>query len=254
MKKLLCVLLLVSAAGFSACSGGGGTGGSSSDPNRGFDLQLFASYPNITIQTGALANGQLLAVTSQTTGTVDSFSNREINGIGFTRINGAKAPGTWRFVYPTVPLVPTLCLAPTITDRYVSRGELVRLYCTGRLIDTFDASPNTIDLQNPPSTVTISGKGIENIYGAPAVALYDSQGNFVSSTVPDSYSTDTGEIDGIIITVPDLSQATNGSYTLTVSNVASDGTLEVVGAASITVIGDIIEPPPDPCRQQFPCE
>lgn len=225
MKKILCILLVVvSVFGFSSCGGGG----NSSDPNRGFDVQVVAIAPNgARIQTIARLQGVLIASNSQTTGTISEFVE-DINGAGFTPIPGAKAPGTWRFTYPVTPVFSSLCLGISQTDRSVSRGEQFPLFCTGRGLFTFNASPDVIDYYNPPSTVTLSGKGVNNLYGDPAVALYDSEGNYVSSTSPGSYYWDNGEINGMTVTVPDISQATDGIYTLTVNNINSDGSWELV--------------------------
>ncbi len=253
MKKILCVLLMATTIiGFAGCSGGG----NNSDPNRGFDLEIYAVSPfnGVRIQTGARLQGQLLASNSQTTGTIDNFT-QDINGVGLTRITGAKAPGTWRFTYPVSPIVPTLCLGITVADRNVSRGQLVPLDCQGRAFFAFSASPDVIEYENPPTSLTLSGDGMENVQGNPAIALYDSQGTFISSTVPNSYIWNGTELEGVVVSLSDLSQAYNGIYTITVNNVNSDGSWDLVGAANISVFGYPPPPPPDggdPCDPNSP--
>lgn len=242
---ILSVIGLV--VGFSACGGGGNNGGGT-NPNAGFNLQLYATTGNFNIQTGALANGQFLSGNAQTTGTVENFTNLQIQGVGITPVASAKAPATWRFIYPSSFTVFTLCQVALVVDKNVSRGETTPLLCPSVPLANFEATPNVIDASDPPLTVTLTGKGIENLYGQPTVSLYDQQGNFISSTSSgNNLLFDGSDISGVQIPVPDLSAAPTGNYTLTVSNANGDGTLTLVGATPITVYGIIIILPDDPC-------
>lgn len=74
-----------------------------------------------------------------------------------------------------------------------------------------------------------------------------------------------GEIEGILVNVPDISGVYDGTYTVVVHNILADQSWDIIGAATITIYGNPpppLEPPPGPgdCdppppeMPQLPCE
>lgn len=240
---------------FIGCGGGGG--GNNQDPNRGFDVLILAN----NIPTSGRVVGQFQSG-SGTYGSRTSFD--EVTNGGVWRISSAKVPGTWRMAYGPDFSGSSLCLGVQVVDRNVSLGSLEHLHCVPRFY-SFTASPDTIDALNPPATVTFSGKGIENIHGMPTLAFYNEFGQVVASTTANQLLWENGEIEGLTVNVPDISEVYDGTYTIAVHNVQADGSWEIIGAAPITIYGNPPPPPPPPpggggCEQappdqpQLPCE
>lgn len=96
-------------------------------------------------------------------------------------------------------------------------------------------NPSTIDLNNPPATVTITGQGFDTIYGMPRVEYFDSNGFLVGSTFASSVS---GGGTSLVTNVPNLAQVYSGTYTIRVTNVTFQGYYShIVGTATITAFG-----------------
>jgi hypothetical protein len=103
---------------------------------------------------------------------------------------------------------------------------------------TFNASPSSIDLQSPPSSITFSnGGGIDTTYGSPQVAYFDDYGGYIG----EGSVTGSGS-DWVTATTPDLSNAYSGSYTVQISNKQADGSWAITGEASGTTWNR--DPPP----------
>lgn len=261
MKRKIANFVLLSAFAcvtvFSTGCGGGGNN-NPPDPNRGFDvLVLAARIPTNARVQAAFLNG------SGTYGSITSFPAQETGGDGFLTFTGAKVPGTWRFLYGA-GFEPSQCLGVDVTDRNVSLGSREELECVPRFY-SFTASPNMIDALNPPTTITFTGKGIENLYGTPMLAFYDEFGNVVVSTPANQMLWNNGVIESLVVNVPsNINQAYDGTYTVAVHNVNADGSWEIIGAAPVTIYGNPPPPPPPPdgdgCGQQqqnlqqLPCD
>jgi hypothetical protein len=264
MRKLITIIFVLSL-GWAMNGCGGGGGGGTPDPNAGFKIETFAYHPqdpSVYIPTAGNVQGQFLYPNGATTGTVESF-NRNHGGVGLLVIPGARVPARWRLTLGPDFFGGSHCLTFETVDRDVSLNSVIRLFCRGRFFG-FTASPNTLDALNPPATMTFNGKGIENVYGTPALAFYDEYGYVVASTQASQLLYREGEIEGLEIVIPDISQVYDGVYTIAVHNIRPDGSWEVIGAAPVTIYGNPPPPPPGgggggcepqpPDQQQLPCD
>jgi hypothetical protein len=96
------------------------------------------------------------------------------------------------------------------------------------------ASPTGADLNNLPTSVTVSGQGIDATYGAPRIEYLDSEGYVVGMV----YATATSNGSWLTAPVPDLSTAYTGTFTLQVTNKDSNGDYaDVVGTANLNCWG-----------------
>ena len=101
---------------------------------------------------------------------------------------------------------------------------------------TLTANPSTVDLNNPPSTVTISGQGFDTTYGMPRVEYFDSTNGFMLGSVLASSVSGGGT--SLTATVPDLSSAYSGTYQIRVSNKTYQGYYNhIVGFATVSAFG-----------------
>lgn len=100
---------------------------------------------------------------------------------------------------------------------------------------TLTANPSSIDLTNPPSTVTISGQGFDTTYGMPRVEYFDGN-NYLLGTV---YATSvSGGGTSLVASVPNLSAAYSGTYQIRVTNKTYLGYYNhIVGVATVTAFG-----------------
>lgn len=100
---------------------------------------------------------------------------------------------------------------------------------------TLSANPSTIDLNNPPATVTITGQYFDTTYGMPRVEYFDSNGFLVGSTLASSVS---GGGTSLVTNVPNLQYVYSGAYTIRVTNKTYLGHYShIVGTATITAFG-----------------
>jgi hypothetical protein len=96
------------------------------------------------------------------------------------------------------------------------------------------ASPSSIYLPSPPSTATITGQSFDSTYGMPRVEYFDGNGYLVGSVLATSVSGGTS----LQASVPDLSDAYSGTYSVRVTNKTSSGYYShTVGTASISAWG-----------------
>lgn len=157
-----------------------------------------------------------------------------------------------------VSLTGSLCLGTGVTDISVNLGSQKLVYCPGGNV-AFRVQPDTIDALNPPAAMTISGSGIEDTYGAPIVAFYNEFGNVVSSAPASQTFAGDGSprsgpgIESLTVNGSDLSQVYDGTYSIAVNNVNSDGIWTTIGAGMVSVYGNP-PPPPDPGDLGGGCE
>lgn len=242
---------------FSVGCGGNNGGGNNQDPNRGFFVSVTAGG----IPTVAKVDGQFIGG-SGNFGSMNTF-NLTTFGAGFTQAPNTRVPGTWRMTYGPQPGMPSLCLGYLTTDRNVSLGSMETLPCMPRFF-SFTASPDTIDATNPPATVMFSGKGIDSLYGTPMLAFYNEFGRIAVTTPADEMLYGGGQTSGVLVSVPDLTLAYDGTYTVALHNINQDGSWELIGAAPITIYGNPAPPFDDDgggngCNQsysqpQLPCD
>ncbi|QYO62584.1 hypothetical protein [Leptolyngbya sp. 7M] len=113
----------------------------------------------------------------------------------------------------------------------------MNLVCPGRFTG-FTASPDLLDALNQPATITFLGKGLDNAYGEPALAFYDEFGNVVASTQAIQSLWDDGEIEGIVVNLPDISQVFDGVYSETQGAIISIRQTGLCFASKIASISD----------------
>jgi hypothetical protein len=100
---------------------------------------------------------------------------------------------------------------------------------------TLSASPSSIYLPEPPSTVTITGQSFDPTYGMPRVEYFHSDGYLVGSVLATSVSSDGTSLQAY---TPDLSSAYSGTYQVRVTNKTYQGYYaHVVGLATMTAWG-----------------
>jgi hypothetical protein len=100
---------------------------------------------------------------------------------------------------------------------------------------SLSASPSSVDLPSPPSTVTITGQSFDTTYGMPEVQYYDGNGYVIGSVYATSVS---GGGTSLQANVPDLSAAYSGTYQVKVTNKTSLGYYtHIVGSATMVAYG-----------------
>ena len=135
----------------------------------------------------------------------------------------------------------------TAITRYASSNGTITAYlygasCSSAVVVaiinsgyTLTANPSSIDLTNPPATVTITGQGFDTTYGMPRVEYLDSNNYLIGSVYATSVS---GGGTSLVASVPNLSNAYSGSYLIRVTNKTYLGYYNhIVGFASVTATG-----------------
>ena len=247
MKKSTLVILLFAVTSIMfGCHGNSNP----SDPNAGFTVQGVARVYNLqgTNYLDYATGGRFQGLFLSGAGTNGTVTNFDVNESLFNyNARGAKVPGTWRLGLSRGFVAGSLCVGSVVDDRNVSLGSVETLRCYGGT-SIYVSQPDSVDAFNPPSTITITGPGIEDTYGMPKVAIYDEYGNVGTSVtatqtltggVPHSGS----GIEALTFNAGDLSQVYDGTYSITVGNVNADGTWSAVGGAIVSVYGN---PPPPP--------
>lgn len=210
--------------------------GGGSDPNRGFDIVTFVNSGGVdTLQTAHVV-GDFLSPNGTTTGTIEHFEQ----DVARSRITGARVPGRWRFqvTFNTCTLIPNT----TVGEQDVNRGQQVTFRCFSSISGNFTPSPSTVNAFAPPATGTIYGQGISSAYGMPKVEYYDDTGTLVASKKADVVASDGTWLQG---SIPDLTSAYSGTYTVLIKNFRADGGKYIIGTATVSVIANS-PPPPEP--------
>ena len=139
---------------------------------------------------------------------------------------------------------PSTNLATTFTRVASSSGTLTvstTLSCSNVVVVlatnsniALSASPSSIYLPSPPTTATVTGQSFDTTYGMPRVEYFDGTGFMVGSTYATSVSGGTS----LQASVPDLSAAYSGTYTIRVTNKTYQGYYShTVGTATVTAWG-----------------
>lgn len=136
----------------------------------------------------------------------------------------------------------------TAITRYASANGTITAYLYGASCNsaavvaiinsgyTLTANPSSIDLTNPPSTVTITGQGFDTTYGMPRVEYFDGNNYLLGSVYAISVS---GGGTSLVANVPNLSGAYSGTYQIRVTNKTYLGYYNhIVGFASVTAFGN----------------
>ena len=200
MKIVKLLSLIAALAVMSLAIGCGGGGGS--DPNRGFDVETIVNANGINYAQSARVQAQFQYATGATIGTTEFFDRHVLYN---ARFEGAKVPGVWRFIASGYAGCPGLIPA----EKEMKSGSKIRLTCFTFGIGLFSASPDSVDVNAPPSSATISGSGIDATYGMPVVGYYNENGYLVAEQPAPSVAPDGTSLVG---PVPDFSSSYNGQY------------------------------------------
>jgi hypothetical protein len=114
------------------------------------------------------------------------------------------------------------------------RAKFSLPYGIGVIQRVFSASPSSINLQAPPSSITITGEVMSTTYGMPVVELRDEYGNILDQRPAEEVGADGTWLRA---TTPNLADAYSGTCSLRVSNITWDGYRELVGAATMETYG-----------------
>lgn len=172
-------------------------------------------------------------------GNVKNFSSC----CGTRHVDDGRVPARW-----IINAGPPGCGQLTNPNMDVNAGQTKVAAClTPGFVFAFAASPGWIDLQAPPSTMSMTGSGVTTAYGMPRLEYMNPYtGNLIAAATATSVS---GDGTWLQANTPDLSEIYSGDYTVFVSNVQADGSLVYIGAATITAYGrdyQLFDPPPPP--------
>ena len=252
IKLVLFSMIFMCCAFFASCSGGG------SQVQTGFRafgekyVQVFGGQFMFVAATSI--QGTRLSDYSGATGNVTSFG--PLLCLGPCPVEGGRTPARWNIVAGT-PVVECIGYL-TPNDRDVTLNSLQVSKCvTFGIIFPFNAAPNLIDLQAPPATLEMTGENLTTTYGMPYIEYRDNYtGNLIGATSA-TYVSGKGSV--LQAAAPNLSSVYDGVYTVLISNVRADGSLEPVGTSTIECTGRPYpyDPPPDPgpcgCPPDQPC-
>lgn len=236
-KALFVLAALVTLATVINCGGG-----SSSTPETGFKAkgeQYVATFNGYAFYGGTSIQGSWYFDNGPTTGTTTFF--QAFTSSGYYHVANGRVPARWGIA------VPTGCiqyLDPFFRDVTVGSNQVSRCVIA---FAGLTADPSSIDLANPPPTVTFAGGGFDATYGMPVIEYYDQySGEMVASTTAFSVA---GDGSTTVAYTPSLYGVYSGSYNIFVSNKASDGSNTMVGVATFSaccIDPGPSEPPPDP--------
>lgn len=219
-------------------------GGSSPPPTTGFNAQgqnYFLAFDGSFQFLGYTSvQGDWLFDNGSAQGNLKHFA---FFSQGYSHVDDGRVPARWR-IFPLGACIAFL--DPIERNVTVGSNQLARCLVVAAFLA---ADPSSVDLQNPPGTVTMSGGGFSASYGMPVIQYYDQySGVLVATTSAFAVSSDGSSLQA---STPDLSSVCTGPYNVAVSNVAADGTTSLVGVASIDAWnrdcgGGGYDPPPDP--------
>jgi hypothetical protein len=106
---------------------------------------------------------------------------------------------------------------------------------TGGIIFPFAMAPGSINLQAPPSTFAMTGSSLNTTYGMPRIDYIDQfSGELIATTTATSVAGDGNSLQAY---TPDLSNVYSGTYSMLVSNINSDGSLNYLGSSTVDTYG-----------------
>lgn len=228
-------------------------GGGSSPPQTGFRAkgeQYVATFNGYAFYGGTSIQGSWYFDNGPTTGTTTFF--QAFTSSGYYHVANGRVPARWGIA------VPTGCiqyLDPFFRDVTVGSNQVSR--CVIAFAASLTADPSSIDLANPPPTVTFGGEGFDATYGMPVIEYYDQySGELIASTTAISVA---GDGSTAVAYTPSLNGVYTDSYNVIVSNKASDGSNSIFGVATFSaccIDPPPPEPPPDPpaCGENQVCE
>ncbi len=167
-----------------------------------------------------------------------------------------RAPAIWEFVYFGDRSGLNLCA----NQRFPVFAALLTTYdivCVNEIGIFFTASPDTMDVQAPPS-VTVYGQGISTAYGMPVIEYWDYSGTVVAQATAAEVAPDGTWIRANTPSI-DPNSTWGGAYTVGINNVLPDGTYTTIGYAALSVTNSnpppipewSPEPTPEPCPTTY---
>jgi hypothetical protein len=204
-------------------------GGPPAPPPVGFQIHtmddgsLFGTLedsPNVNV----ISNLQE-AIVNDPVGNITYF-NATTDSNGYWQAVNAIVPANWLFNETNGPCGGQQAVAT------VGNGQTQDLDCIS-LVLSYVVSPSSLEVWNPPTSLSITGTGMTTQYGMPHVQIFNNVGTQVADIVATSV-TDNGEV--LTAPGPSLTGLSTGTYGLEVLNVQSNGTLAPAGAAPIPII------------------
>lgn len=227
-----------------------------SPPQIGFDIRtdlaVFNQFGIATIIKGTPyvnIRGILLHDAPFASGTrvnLPSFATTDGNGI--YKVPDGRAPAVWRLGEDSGPCAGRTFetdIEPVTTFPMLCDTTCLFIPCTGN--SPFNSSPSSMSGDDPPTTITITGENISAAYGMPVVGYYDENGNLYAQAFATQVASDGTWLSG---NSPDVSAVPSGAYWAMIQNVAADGSLHTIGAASVYIFNFQPPPDPDPCYYQ----
>ncbi|HEU5414051.1 MAG TPA: hypothetical protein VFW31_09855 [Candidatus Angelobacter sp.] len=198
--------------------------------------------PNVNVGGFVPLTGiELANACSQNPGGLTGFGPNTTDGTGHFTVsdsNSGVAIGPsceWLFSRGT----SNQCPVQSVNEQHnvTFSGMEVALAC-GVTVNTFAASPATIDPTAPPATMTITGHNMSATYAMPKIDFYDQNRTLWLEVTALSVSSD-----GTSLVLP-ANQITfaDGEYAAVVSVMQADGTWNSVGGADIHVATPVSPP------------
>ena len=172
------------------------------------------------------------------------------DGQGRAGCTRGRAPAIWEFVYFWDGTGMNLCK----NQKFVVFAAPVSTYtivCEDQIGIFFTASPDTMDVQAPPPSVTVYGQGIDTTYGMPVIEYWDYTGTVVAQATAAEVAPDGTWIRANTPSI-DPNSTWGGAYTVGINNVLADGTYTTVGYASLSVTNSNPPPLPEPYPEPTP--
>lgn len=235
MRKLTRVLLTVV---LTASAVGCDTGNTlpTATPGGGFFIETRIKESGIVyIEPGVGIIGNWVADLPGAAGDPSSWTKIS-NPQGLISVVGGRAPATWKGTWVSDIGLGDACNGFSAQGP-VAVGKISHITCEPPssvpqvIASPFTLSPNPINTTAPPSSVTVTGEGLNTTYGLPLIQYYDLNGNLVAQENATSVSSPTA----MVVSGGGISHLPVGTYAGYVSNAGPNGTWNYVGTGSLQV-------------------
>jgi hypothetical protein len=241
LLSIIAVFVIVLATIGNTCGGTGG-GGSSSGVS-GFAIRTVEigesifGYALSSWSPGIYVTGNRQYDLPGATGSVILIPGVYTDVFGYKFIESGRAPANWRFAEGNGP-----CAGMTsINSKDAYPGSEIEVECIHGGGSSFGINPTTINGVGPPSSISLTGSGVDATYGTPQVWVFNDIGAVMYTTTVDGMSPD-----GTWVCFSGLPALYTGTYVVLIRNVQADGTVLTVGGAQMDVYGNDPPPPPPP--------
>lgn len=147
---------------------------------------------------------------------------------GYRTLSNVCVPANWNLARHQ----SSSCPVPALNFSFrVDNGLTYTLPCNGQ--PAFTATPSSIGVHSPPSTITFSGDPLaSSAYGLPRIDFYDVNGSGIGSVTAASMA---GDGSSVTAATPGflLTQYTTGTYFAIINNMNADGTASPAAAAGL---------------------